>query len=163
MDQAITDSEKLDAVVQRLWFPSIMPRRIQVDVIRRCLRALRAGRAGQEVFFQGGKFGLLDDHSEVMAFQIVIGDVFRVFAVGVHFLHLLSAGSVSRHVKSSLRLRKKASAKSPQSVSLPGASPSATHLLPPQRRGSVVPALRTLRSARVRLVPSEPACLDRKS
>src|ERR1035437_2329841 len=48
-----------------------------------------------------------------------------------------------------------------QSVSLPGASPSVAHLLPPQRRGSVVPAPQTLRSARARFVPNEPACFGR--
>src|ERR1035437_1655373 len=56
----------------------------RVNVTRRRLRALRAGRARQEVFFQCGKFGLLDDHPEVVAFQIVVGDMFGIPAVGGH-------------------------------------------------------------------------------
>ena len=46
-----------------------------VHVILRGLGTIHAAWAGQQMLFQGGQLGLVCHHAEVVAFEIVIGDV----------------------------------------------------------------------------------------
>ena len=46
-----------------------------IRVILRGFGGLDAGWAGEEVLFERGRLGFVRDHAEVVAFEVVIGDV----------------------------------------------------------------------------------------